>query len=135
MSLVLFDHPISTCSQKVRLALAEKGLMFRERVVELSKAEHLEDWYLKLNPHGVVPTLQHGDQIITDSSVICEYLDEVFADPKLSPDDPVGRARMRKWMRYFEEIPTVAIRAPSFNAMFAKQLKSLPESEFQALTA
>jgi glutathione S-transferase len=135
MSLVLYNHPISTCSQKVRVTLAEKGLDFEERVVELSRAEHLEDWYLALNPNGVVPTLAHDDEVVTDSSAICEYLDEVFGGPKLTPADAAPRARMRAWMRYLEEIPTVAIRAPSFNAMFAARLMGLPAEEFEALTA
>jgi len=134
MPLLLYHHPISTCSQKVRLVLVEKGLTFDQHVIDWGAQEHLSDWYLRLNPNGVVPTLVHDQQPICDSSVICEYLDEVFPDPPLAPADAVGRARMRAWMRYLEEVPTAAIRVPSFNQLFAKSLKSLPAQEFEAMT-
>ncbi len=78
MTLELYNAPHSTCSQKVRLTLAEKTLDFVEHHVSLWDNEHLTDWYLKLNPNGVVPTLVHGGQPVIDSSVINEYLDEVF---------------------------------------------------------
>jgi glutathione S-transferase len=134
MSLILYHHPISTCSQKVRLMLAEKGLEYESQVVDLSRAEHLTPEYLAINPNGVVPTLIHDGSSIRDSSVICEYLDEVFDKVSLTPTDPVERANMRAWMRYLEEVPTVAIRAPSYNMLFARRLTSLPPDEFEALT-
>jgi glutathione S-transferase len=135
MELMLYHHPVSTCSQKVRLALAEKGLAFDQHIIDWSKLEHLSDGYLAINPNGVVPTLVHRGQSILDSSVICEYVDEVFAGTALSPADAAGRAAMRAWMRYFEEVPTVAIRIPSFNRLFVKPLKvdRSPES-FDAMT-
>jgi glutathione S-transferase len=134
MSLLLYHHPISTCSQKVRLALAEKGLTFDQHVIDWGTQEHLSEAYLRLNPNGVVPTLVHDGQPIVDSSVICEYLDEVFPQPPLSPAGSVDRAKMRAWMRYFEEVPTAAIRVPSFNRLFAKSLKVLPATRFDAMT-
>ncbi len=111
-------HP-STCSQKVRLCLSEKGLDYTSRPVNLRANENLSPAYLALNPNGVVPTLVHDGNVILDSSVICEYLDEVFPDPPLGPRDPVGRAHMRKWLRFLEEVPTVAIRAPTFQMALA----------------
>jgi glutathione S-transferase len=60
MSLSLYHSPISTCSQKVRLALAEKGLDYDSRIIELARQEHLEAWYLAINPNGVVPSLVHN---------------------------------------------------------------------------
>ncbi|HTY67546.1 MAG TPA: glutathione S-transferase family protein, partial [Alphaproteobacteria bacterium] len=77
--LTLYNAPHSTCSQKVRICLAEKGLAFEDIRLDLGKArEHLKPEYLKLNPNGVVPTLVDGDDVIIDSSVICEYLDEKY---------------------------------------------------------
>ena len=115
----LYHANTSTCSQKVRLCLAEKGLAFVSRHVNLRQNENLSPEYLALNPNGVVPTLVHDRNVILDSSVICEYLDEVFPEPRLGPDDPVGRAHMRKWLRFLEEVPTVAIRAPTFQMALA----------------
>ncbi|MDH3747254.1 MAG: glutathione S-transferase family protein [Gammaproteobacteria bacterium] len=128
--LKLYNFPQSTCSQKVRLTLWEKGLEFLDRPLDSAKREHLTDWYLNLNPNGVVPTLLHDDAVIIDSSVIMEYLDEVFPANSLTPADPVMRAQMRKWMRYFEEVPTPAVRVPSFNQYLSKRFDKLSQEEF-----
>ena len=136
MEFKLYHHPVSTCSQKVRLALAEKHLAFDQHVIDWNVLEHLSDWYLRINPNGVVPTLVHDGVSIVDSSVICEYIDEVYPEPPIAPRDAKGRAQMRAWMRYFEEVPTVAIRAPSFNKLFVKALKNdRSEAEYDAMTA
>jgi glutathione S-transferase len=135
MDLKLYHHPVSTCSQKVRLALAEKNLNFDQHIIDWTTLEHLSDWYLAINPNGVVPTLVHDGRSIPDSSVICEYLDESFGQPVITPPDALGRATMRAWMRYFEEVPTVAIRFPSFNKLFVKSLKRERSSaDFEAMT-
>jgi len=131
MTLKLYNFPQSTCSQKVRLTLWEKGIEFMDRPVDSKNREHLTDWYLKLNPNGVVPTLIHDDAVVIDSSVIMEYLDEVFPEHPLVPKDPVERAKMRKWMRYFEEVPTPAIRVPSFNQYLSKRFDKLSQEEFE----
>jgi glutathione S-transferase len=112
--LALHHAATSTCSQKVRLTLAEKGLAFVSKPVNLRANENLTTAYLALNPNGVVPTLVHDGHVICDSSVICEYLDEVFPDPALAPRDAVGRAHLRAWLRFVEEVPTAAIRVPTF---------------------
>jgi glutathione S-transferase len=134
MDIILYHNPISTCSQKVRIVLAEKSLGYDGRVINWTAQEHLTEDYLKINPNGVVPSLVHGGKAIIDSSVICEYLDEVFPTPKLSPDDPAERASMRAWMRYFEEVPTASIRIPSYNKLFAKTLAAMGEAELEKMT-
>jgi glutathione S-transferase len=133
--LELYNYKLSTCSQKVRLCLAEKQLDWTDREIDLTRAQQLSPEYLELNPNGVVPTLVHDGQVITDSSVIIEYLDEVFptSGTALAPADPVARAGMRAWLRYIEEVPTVSIRYPSFNRLFLRAYKDLPEEEFRAL--
>jgi glutathione S-transferase len=133
--LELYHAPQSTCSQKVRIALAEKNLDWTERRVNLPKNEQLRPEYLKLNPNGVVPTLVHDGQVIIDSSVILEYLDEVFPKPLLSPADPARRAQMRAWMRFLEEVPTAAIRVPSFHMALANRFNELDEKQFRASEA
>jgi glutathione S-transferase len=116
--LELYHAATSTCSQKVRLTLAEKGLEFVSRLVNLRANENLTPAYLALNPNG---------HVICDSSVICEYLDEVFPEPRLGPDDAVGRAHLRKWLRFFEEVPTAAIRVPTFHMALAPYRGVAPE--------
>ena len=131
--LVLYNAPHSTCSQKVRLCLAEKELPFEEIKLDLGAGkDHLKPDYLKLNPNGVVPTLVDDGQPIIDSSVICEYLDERYPDLRLTPDDLVERARMRAWMRFLEEVPTAAVRVPSFNMAFLPRFAGLDNDSFLA---
>jgi len=127
--LILYHALFSTCSQKVRYTLGVKGLTYESRLMDLGKGEHLEDWYLAINPNGVVPALHDGNINVIDSSVICEYLDEVYSQPRLSPADPCDRAGMRAWMRYFEEVPTSAIRAPSFNTLFVKSIAARSDED------
>ena len=127
--LELLNNPISTCSQKVRLTLHEKGLEFTDTKLDFRKKDHLTPEYLAINPDGVVPSLLHDGQPVLDSSVIMEYLDEVFPEVPLSPADPLGRAKMRKWLRFIEEVPTVAIRIPSFNKAFMRHRKDLSEED------
>lgn len=130
MSIVLYNAAYSTCSQKVRICLAEKGICYEERQIDLGKNEHLTTEYLALNPNGVVPTLVHNDNVITESSVIVEYLDEVFPDPPLSPGEPVLRAKMRAWMRFLDEVPTAAVRIPSFNRVLRARFDGLDHETF-----
>jgi glutathione S-transferase len=115
--------------------LAEKQLDWQSSLVNLATNEHLTDEYLKLNPNGVVPTLIHDDAVITDSGVICEYLEEIFPGTPMLPSNPVERAVVRAWVRYFDEVPTAAIRVPSFNMAFLPRYKNLDDAEFQAQQA
>jgi len=124
MAIELYHTAHSTCSQKVRLTLAEKGLPERgkdwqEHEVDFAKYHQVDPEYLKLNPNGVVPTLVHDGNVLIESSAILEYLDEVIPEPSLFPRDPIGRAKARAWMRYIDEVPTVAVRVPSFANLFA----------------
>jgi glutathione S-transferase len=82
----------------------------RSGAKSFDNGDHLKPEYLKLNPNGVVPTLVHDGAPIIDSSVICEYLDEVFPQRSTTPPDAFGRAQMRAWQRYIEEVPTPATR-------------------------
>lgn len=130
MTLALYHAHHSTCSQKVRLVLAEKGLDYDSHLIDLAKKGHLTADYLAINPNGVVPTLVHDGQSIIDSSVICEYLDEVFPQPALSGGNPIVRARVRAWMRFLEEVPTYAVRVPSFNIAFLPRFEGLTHDDF-----
>ena len=133
--LTLYHLPHSICSQKVRIALAEKALLWDGRIVDLSRFEHLEPWYLRLNENGLVPTLVHDGAAVVESTVICEYLDEVFPDPPIAPPDALGRARMRAWLRYIDEVPTAAVRVPSFNDVLLPNYAAIPPARMAELIA
>ena len=132
--LILYNAPQSTCSQRVRFVLHEKGLAFSERKLDLFSGDQLRPEYLMINPNGVVPSLVHGGSVIVDSAVIIEYLDEVFPDPTaLVPRDAVRRAAMRSFIRYTDEVPTPAVRIPSYNLAFLPHYCEMSEAEFVAL--
>ena len=130
--LELYHLPNSICSQKVRLCLAEKGLEWVGHVVRLGKFEHLTPKYLALNPNGVVPTLVHDGRPVVESTVICEYIDEIWPDTPLSAADAYGRAQMRAWLRFTDETPSMAVRIPSFNNVLLPSYRALPPEEFKA---
>lgn len=112
--------------------MAEKKIRYVDRSLSAARREHLSDEYLKLNPNGVVPTLVHNGRVVIDSSVINEYLDEVFPDPPLVPRDTYERAHMRVWRQYIDEVPTPAIRPPSFNAFIMRGWAHLSDEEWEA---
>lgn len=132
-NITLYNWPTSTCSQKVRLVLAEKSIAFKDHRLDSGKSENLSDWYLKLNENGVVPTLTHGSRVIIDSSVITEYLDEVFPETPLRPADVYVRARMRAWRQFIDEVPTAAIRVPSYNRYIRHKWQNMPQADFEML--
>lgn len=130
----LFNAPQSTCSQRARFVLNAKQLPFDEQRLDLFSGDQLKPDYLALNPNGVVPTLVHDSAVVTDSTVIMEYVEEVFPDgPSFLPADPVTRAHMRAMMRFIDEVPAPAIRVPSYNLAFLPHFQSMSEEEFQAL--
>ena len=102
--LVLHHAWRSSASRRVRLCLAEKGLEFESRTVDLTKMEHHRPEFLKLNPNGVIPLLILDDgRSLYESGTICEYLDETWPEPPLRPTDPYERAVMRNWIRHVDE--------------------------------
>ena len=101
--LTLYHHGSSACAAKVRFALAEKQLDWDSRYIDLMRGEQFAPDYVALNPKAVVPTLVHDDKVITESTVICEYLDEVFREHPLLPSDPLQCARIRIWTKAVDE--------------------------------
>src|SRR3954447_7165765 len=133
MAYKLYNAPQSTCSQRVRFVLNAKGLPFAEEKLDLLAGDQLKPEYLAINPNGVVPTLDHDGNIVVDSSVIIEYLDEVAPAPaSFTPKDPVKRAAMRSLMRFIDEMPAAAVRVPTFNLAFLPRFAAMSEEEFVA---
>ena len=92
---ILYDYFRSSASYRVRIALNLKGLSYRSVPVALLDNAQQAPEYLEKNPQGLIPALLDGDQLITQSLAICEYLDEVYPTPSLLPTDALGRARVR----------------------------------------
>jgi glutathione S-transferase len=133
MAFKLYNAPQSTCSQRVRFVLNTKQLPYEEVRLNLLAGDQLKPDYLKLNPNGVVPTLDHDGAIIIDSTVITEYLDEVEPEESFTPEDPVKRARMRSLMHFIDEMPAAAVRVPTFNLAFLPNFQKMSREDFVAM--
>ena len=99
----LYHNDMSSCSQKVRLGLAEKHLDWGSEHLSLRDGDQYEPAYLALNPNGVVPTLVDDGHVIIESQVILEYLDDAYPEPPLRPANATERARMRLWTKQLDE--------------------------------
>lgn len=98
----LYDYPQCPFCRKVRVALAEKGIKYERVFVDLRKKEQKREEFLKLNPYGKVPVLIDNGDVIYESSVINEYINEKYPDPPLMPSDLAGRAKVRIWVDFCE---------------------------------
>lgn len=131
---VLYNAPQSTCSQRVRFSLHAKEIPFQQHKLDLFSGDQLKAEYLAINPNGVVPTLIVDGEPIVDSSVILEFLDETAGEKvSFTPEDPLERANMRSIIRFIDEVPTPAIRTPSYNLAFLPHFQAMPEDEFLEL--
>ena len=99
----LYHFGFSTCSQKVRLVLAEKGLDFDSHEVNLITGEQHDPAYVKLNPKHVVPTLLHDGRVLTESTLIIRYLDDAFPTPPLRPADAATRYDDEAWLKRIDD--------------------------------
>ena len=133
MAFKLYNAPQSTCSQRVRFVLNAKHLPFDEVKLNLLDGDQLKPDYLKLNPNGVVPTLDHDGAIVTDATVITEYLDEVVPENSFTPENPVTRARMRALMHFMDEMPAASVRVPTFNLAFLPKFQAMSREDFVAM--
>jgi GST-like protein len=89
-------------SGKPIIALIEKGVKFKSHYTDLLDFDQHKPEYLAINPNGTIPTLVHGDTVLTESTEMGEYIDAEFPGPPLRPESPEDRWRMRWWGRYFD---------------------------------
>ena len=114
--LELYHHGSSACAAKVRITLDEKNIPWKGHYIDTLKGEQFHPDYAKLNPKCVVPTVVHDGQVIRESTVICEYLEEVFTDVRLFPSEPLRRAEVRIWSKAIDEELHPATRIVTFAA-------------------
>lgn len=94
--LILVSHALCPYVQRAAIVLAEKGVPFERRDVDLA---HKPAWFLEISPLGKTPVLLVNGASLFESAVICEYLDETVSPP-LHPADALQRARERGWMEF-----------------------------------
>ena len=98
--LRLYHVPLSPFCRKVRLVLAEKKMdveLIEERYWEQSTE------FLRRNPAGKVPILRHEGALLTESTPIFEYIEELNPEPSLIPKDAKARYEMRRLVSWFDD--------------------------------
>jgi maleylacetoacetate isomerase len=91
----LYSYFRSSASFRVRIALALKGLSYEYLPVHLVKSEQLQPPFNTLSASRLVPLLEDGEAVLSQSIAIIEYLEETHPEPPLMPKDALGRARVR----------------------------------------
>lgn len=95
--LHLLHFQSSSCSQKVRVLLREKGIAYESHPIDLALQKHVSPWYLGINPRGVVPTIVHDGVVHVESNDILEYLDSEF-ESDAEPFFPQNESE-RAWVK------------------------------------
>jgi len=95
--ITLYSYGGCPFARRTRMALAEKGIDYE--LVEIDLRNRPDNFH-EISPYGKVPVLFHNGNRLYESAIINEYLDEVFAQPSLMPDDPFLKAQARIWMNY-----------------------------------
>jgi glutathione S-transferase len=129
--LELYHNVNSVCAQKVRIALGEKGQEVREHLLTL-QGDQNDPAYMKLNPNGVVPTLVHDGNVITESSLILYYIDDAFPDPPLMPKTPGVRHRVRLYNKLIDEYVHNACTILTFATAFRPRFLKMPREQWLA---
>ena len=124
--LRLYYTPLSTFSQRVRIALDEKGIDAELVALDFIKREHRAPEYLAKNPYHRVPTLEHDGFILYESTAILEYLEAIHPEPALVPADPKLRALVSMHMKLCDVEFGSQTRSLIFPARF------LPEERWNA---
>lgn len=131
--LTLYSFGPGANSLKPLLALYEKGVDWQHKFVDPKKFEQHSDWFKKVNPRGQVPALDHDGRIVTESTVICEYLEDVFPDDNpLRPADPYKRAEMRVWTKWVDEYFCWCVSTIGWERVVKKLANSMSDEEFEA---
>ncbi|MEM6703947.1 MAG: glutathione S-transferase family protein [Acidobacteriota bacterium] len=128
----LYNAGLSTCSIKVRLALAEKELEVEHHWVDLRKGEQFTPQYLALNPQAVVPTLVDGETVVVESTLINEYLDDRFPEKSLRPQTAAGAYRMRRFTRELDVSLHPACTVVTYAVAMRPMQQRLPREQVMA---
>ena len=131
--LELYHAEPGANSMKCLHCLKEKGLDFVSHYVDLLRFEQHSPEFVKLNPNGQVPVLVHDGAIITESTVINEYLEDVFPEVPLRPANPVARARMRIFSKFVDEYFCPALSMWGWHIMVRKVAQSLKKDELEKI--
>lgn len=136
--LKLYHGANSVCSIKVRIVLEEKNMPWESHHIDLPKGEQFSDSFTALNPRSFVPVVVNGDFILRESSVICEYIDQLSDTNPLMPTTVEAQAATRVWgvqcLEYHDSVNTLTFASYQRSMLLAKpkdelekRWKSMPD--------
>ena len=114
--LHVFHFPFSSCSQKLRIFLALKGVKWESHLVDLMTNENLTEHFLGINPRGLLPVLVHDGEVHIESNDILMHLEKAFPEPRLIPAG--SEDRVAELLRHEDDLH-LDLRALSFRFVFA----------------
>lgn len=130
--LKLYSFGPAANSLKPLLTLYEKGLPFEGHRLNPAIFEHHSDWFKAINPRGQVPALVDRGKVVTESTVICEYLeDEHPTEVALRPADSFGKAEMRVWTKWVDEYFCWCVSTIGWHRGVSHMAQRLSDAEFE----
>ena len=133
--LELYTWDPNSNSGKPIFALKEKGVDFDYHYINLLEFEQHSPEYVKINPSGTVPTMIDGDQVFTESTPMCEYIDGAYGGPSLRPEDPMLRYRMRWWCWYIDTQFAPALSVLGWHTFMGPMVRQKSPEEIERLIA
>ena len=119
IELYYLEEADSICSNRPRMTFVEKGINdWVPRRMSLMDRDQFKPEYLRLNSKAQVPTLVHDGRVIRESSIICDYIDDLKTEPALKPKDKAETAQMREWIKEMDEAGYQATAALNFVTKF-----------------
>jgi len=130
--LTLYHWEPNANSGKPMLALLEKGVPFESRYLNMLAFEQHSSAYLAINPNGTLPAMVHEELVLTESTAIMEYIDEVFPGPSLRPSAPLELWRMRWWGRFLDQFVGPSVSMIGWSIFVGPALRAHDPHELQA---
>jgi glutathione S-transferase len=133
MSIKYYHAEPAANSLKSMIPLLEKQIDFQSVYVDLHKFEQHSEWFVAINPEGQVPVLDHDGTIVTHTTVINEYLEDVFPEIPLRPRQPANAARMRYWNKFVDEHVMNHVSMHGWHRMVGIIARKIDSGEFEQL--
>ena len=122
--LQLYHWEPNGAGARVMIVMAEKGMEFQSYYVDVLAFEQLAPDFHKLSATGETPVLVHSGEAFTESSYICEYLEESFPQTPLMPKDPIGRWQARAWQKYVDDHLAASVSDLAWQAYGAQAIEA-----------